>query len=184
VLLITLLAWSTELARAPAVESAAGPDRHHESASGPWGPWVDVLTSAPEEAEVGSLLQIAAGLPHWQAAWTPAAPVDMALRPWAPEVETKAEAEERLRREFEKALARHLAEMRVAAEAAGLEPSPVKTAGHHFEWMALRQVSGWRPSRIAERFGVGASTVRAALADLSKLLELTLRPVKPGPEPW
>jgi hypothetical protein len=192
VLLITLLAWAAESPGSPRTGQEPSVKERQTTSTrasardddGGWGPWVSVLTSAPEEAEVGSLLQVAADLPHWQAAWQPAPPVNLALRPWTPEIETADEAEARLRRDFEKALARHLAEMQDSAADAGLQPSPVKTAGHHFEWLALRQVEGWRPSQIAGRFGVGASTVRAALADLSDLLELSLRPVKPGPEPW
>lgn len=65
-----------------------------------------------------------------------------------------------------------------------LAPTPTKTALHHFDWLALRQLHGLRPSTLARRAAAAVSTVHAALAGLSKLLELPLRPVRSGPEPF
>ncbi len=67
-----------------------------------------------------------------------------------------------------------------AALAAGLKRVPRKKGVEHFDWLARYQVKGESFAAIAKtasyKFKGGRQTVRKAVAELAKYLELTLRP--------
>ncbi len=66
-----------------------------------------------------------------------------------------------------------------AAEAAGLKLAPRKRELEHFDWLARYQVKGESFAHIARTPShkrAGRQTVRKAITDLAKYLELTLRP--------
>lgn len=176
-LLLTLVTWG-QLAR----ESGAGPTAFEPRGAAGWGPWVDVLTALPEESAVGGLLERRRGWPCLRLAPRGPSEIRVTLSGWMPEMEDWATAEERLRSEVEAVLDAHRRRCETEAQRQGLAPVPVVGALRHFDWLALRQVAGWRPSRIARRSGVAVSTVHAALSKTSSLVGLPLRPVKPGPE--
>ena len=112
----------------------------------------------------------------------PASPLAVALPPWRPEIERWEETEDRILRAFDDALAEHREATRRRLLDEGLDLVPDLRAEHHFTWLAQRQHLGWRPSRIARRAGVTATAVSAACRNLARLLDLALRPVKPGPD--
>jgi hypothetical protein len=64
-----------------------------------------------------------------------------------------------------------------------LETAPTKYGDEHFRWLALRQVRGLRPHEIASRKGShrSMSAVNEAIESTARLLQLELRPVRPGP---
>jgi hypothetical protein len=67
-----------------------------------------------------------------------------------------------------------------AALAAGLKRATRKQGVEHFDWLARYQVKGESFASIAKavryKFGGGRQTVRKAIIELAKYLELTLRP--------
>jgi len=67
-----------------------------------------------------------------------------------------------------------------AALAAGLKRAPRKKGVGHFDWLARYQVKGESFASIAKtasyKFEGGRQTVRKAVVELAKYLELTLRP--------
>ena len=64
--------------------------------------------------------------------------------------------------------------------AAGLKRAPRKRGVEHFDWLARYQIKGESFAAIAttesHKFGGGRQTVRKAIIELAKYLELTLRP--------
>lgn len=153
------------------------------AAAAGWSFWMELLTTTGAESLLDALLVLPDHLRRIASRPSPSPDLVVHGPAWHPELEPWAEAEDRLRRAFEDALARHRDET-AAAAAERLARAPTKTAPHHFDWLALRQLRGLRPTTLARRAGVGVSTVHAALSDLSKLLELPLRPVRTGPEPF
>lgn len=153
------------------------------AATAGWSFWIDLLTTTDAEAPLDALLVLPDHLSRLTARPSPSPDLVLHGPAWHPELEPWADAEERLRRAFEDALARHRDDT-AAAAAERLARAPTKTAPHHFDWLALRQLRGLRPTTLARRAGAAVSTVHAALSDLSKLLELPLRPVRSGPEPF
>lgn len=152
-----------------------------------WGPWIEVLTRPPEEADLGLLIDLphVQDLPYLYRAQrpAPAGSVVLELDGWRFELETWEEAVGRLRSEVEQKLERYRDDAMHRAQETGFMPNPSKSAVHHFDWLALRQLEGWSPAQLAAEFRVGASTVHAGLQQLSDLLELELRPVPRGPTP-
>lgn len=157
-----------------------------QRACGDWGPWVEAMTRPLEEVDVTLLLELSRvhHLPYLRRRSRrrhPCSCLDLDIAGWRVELESWEEASARIHQELQAALELHEAHVREAADRAGLRPTPTKTASHHFEWLALRQVRGWSPRRIADRSGAGVSTVRTALREVSQLLELPLRFIPPGP---
>lgn len=173
-LLLTVAAWQ-EL-EAPA---------HARRAAASWGPWVELLASPPETADATLLLELSARrtLPYLRRARRarPGGRLLLELDGWDVETETWEGAETRLRAQMETALLRHRRRTERRVLASGYRPCPTRTAGHHFDWLALRQIAGWGPARLARRFGVGTSAVSRGVARVAALLELPLRPLSPGP---
>jgi hypothetical protein len=146
-----------------------------------WSFWIELLTATEPDAPLDPLLALPHHLRRLSPRPSPSPDLLVAARAWHPELEPWAAAEERLRDAFESALERHRDET-AAAAAERLARTPLRAAPHHFEWLALRQLKGLRPTTLARRTGAAVSTIHAALADLSGLLELPLRPVRSGPE--
>lgn len=180
-LLLTAAAWR-ELE--PRRGAASTPGERTRPTAG-WGPWVEALTRPAEAADATPLLELSdlptlpylRRLPHP----APGARLTLDLAGWRVETETWEDAEARLRRRLETELRRHRDAARRRAARTGLRPSPTITAGHHFDWLALRQVAGWTPVRLARRFRVRRRAVYRGLRRASELLELPLRPVRRGP---
>jgi hypothetical protein len=152
------------------------------AATAGWSFWIDLLTSTDPETPLDPLLQLPDHLRRLSPRRSPSPDLVLHAPAWQPELEPWAAAEERLRTAFDETLSRHRDD--TTATTAHLAPAPTKAALHHFDWMALRQLRGLRPTTLARRAGAAVSTVHAALSDLSKLLELPLRPVRSGPEPF
>ena len=146
------------------------------------GPWIDLLTLEPEEAPLAPLLVLSTPLPHLRVPRKTPSPLRLELPAWNAELERWEDSESRLRRAFEAALQRHQRSTRDRLLEAGFEEAPVMRAEHHFRWLALRQLRGWRPSQIARRSRVTVAAVSLALRHLAKLVDLPIRPVKSGPE--
>lgn len=148
-----------------------------------WGPWVHLLTRPTDRADVSPVLELGTHLGHLLTGRRLTPPLTLRPTGWNPELETWDEAEARLRADFDARLQAHRRATTHLQRRQPHQPSPTRHAPHHLEWLALRQLRGWRPSHTARRRGVAVSTVHAALSSLSNLLELPLRPVKPGPTP-
>jgi hypothetical protein len=94
----------------------------------------------------------------------------------------------RSRRDFKRYVLREVARatddycdrIEAAALAAGLKRAPRKKGVGHFDWLARYQVKGESFASIAKtasyKFEGGRQTVRKAVVELAKYLELTLRP--------
>lgn len=141
---------------------------------------------------------------HVEISWEPppSAPVfQLILGGWRPEEETWKDFETRVRDHFERALKDYRHRYRSGLKGGTLGPppkdsnhvkwgkshtweaAPTKYGDEHFRWLALRQVKGLRPSEIAERPDVAktVSTVNEGIGSAADLLQLLLRPVRPGP---
>lgn len=154
-----------------------------------WGPWVAALTTAPEEADVLPLLELHVHVPFLHLSdrtglEKATSRLTLDLPPWRPQIEPWEEREQQLREHFESVLETHRRSTLERYRSRGYEPVPVKTAPHHFDWLAQRQLQARRPGELARRARVGRATVHAALKGLSEMLELKLRPVKQGREGW
>ncbi len=83
-------------------------------------------------------------------------------------------------KELEHAIDEYCDQIEAAALAAGLKRAPRKRGVEHFDWLARYQVKGESFASIAEtapqKFAGGRQTVRKAIIELWKYLELTLRP--------
>lgn len=71
----------------------------------------------------------------------PPEPVSFEAIGWDIGYESRGEAQERLRAEFERKLTGHLDQIEAAVSRAGLVAVPPKTADDHWQWLALWQVS-------------------------------------------
>ena len=95
---------------------------------------------------------------------------------WRSPGEFKADVLEQVR----EALNDYCARTEAAALAAGLKRAPRKRELEHFDWLARYQLKGESFSSIAKttryKFAGGRQTVRKAITELAKFLDLTLRP--------
>jgi hypothetical protein len=178
----TLSAHPAGPAAADLLDRLRGLERCCTDALAGWGPWIHLLTHPPADAPVTPLLALGPPLPHLAIPRRTPSPLTLEHPPWNPEIETWEDFETKLRRHLDAALPAYRRRTRSTLLRRGYRPVPVKTAAHHFRWLAERQLRGWRPSQTARRHSVHPATVHAALATLTKLLHLPLRPVKPGPE--
>lgn len=136
--------------------------------------------------------------------WEPPAaalPFRLILEGWRPEVETWETAKKRFQVGFDQALKNYRRIFDGRLKTGSLNPrpkdsksvkwgkphrwkaAPSKHSGDHFAWLALRQVKGLRPQEIADCHtgGKAVSTVNEAIESTARLLQLELRPVRPGP---
>jgi hypothetical protein len=77
------------------------------------------------------------------------------LEAWHPEFESKKSAAGRLGKELQEALAAHLKEVEQISEARPTPMVATKNEKRDLEWVALNQVHGWSPQKIADSYHVG-----------------------------
>ena len=77
------------------------------------------------------------------------------LEAWHPEFESKKSAAGRLGKELKKALAAHLKEVEQIFESRPAPAVATKNERRDLEWVALNQVHGWSPQKIADSYRVG-----------------------------
>ncbi len=112
-----------------------------------------------------------------------------AHRGWQPMHYTRDVAEQAIRAAFDAHLTRYLDRLECLAKERGLKPTPEKRALTHFDWLALYQVKGWRPAKIADWYheinekGAEVSAIRMALQETARLIGLPLRPSRRGRPP-
>jgi hypothetical protein len=172
VLALTLSAWHQAEERRHCGEPVAE--------TGDAGPWIEALTSHPDDVDVAPLLDMLGDLPHVRIPLRGAPNLRLVVEGWNPETEPFEAAEERLRR----AVGQWARDQRTRTErttrSRSLRRLRLRPARRHFTWLARRQLQGWRPVQIARRYKVSSTSVHRALRPLADLLELDLRPVKTG----
>lgn len=135
-------------------------------------PWLDQIPTTPDPEAFGNYLGTMLATVVGRAA-----PVVVPPMSWNGRVETRAAAEERMRRAAEEAIRAQLdaAEAQLAAE--GAERTPTKTTGlDHFQWLVLYQVDGLSHRAIGDAVFRHRQAVRTAISDTAKLIGLPLRP--------
>lgn len=89
-------------------------------------------------------------------------------------------AKERFRAAFETSLDEYQRTTLERRREEGYVSAPYKYEESHFTWLVQRQIEGMRASKIAHKAHRAVTTVREALERTAALLDLQLRPVKPG----
>ncbi|HMB52150.1 MAG TPA: hypothetical protein VKU40_02460 [Thermoanaerobaculia bacterium] len=172
VLSLTLSAWHQVEERRRCGEPVAE--------TGDASPWIEALTSPPEEVDVAPLLPTLGDLPHLRVPVRGAPNLRLVIDGWDPETEPFEAAEARLRRAVGRWASEHRTRTERSTRSRSLRRLRLRPARRHFTWLARRQLQGWRPVQIARRYKVSSTSVHRALRPLADLLELDLRPVKTG----
>jgi hypothetical protein len=111
-----------------------------------------------------------------------AAPMRFASDPWRPSGESWQEYEVGLLEQFQRDLRRYRTEVERLYRSAKWRPALDIRQRQHYTWLAMFQVRGWSPAKIAETFApeVEESTITKGVENAAKGAGLTLRPSNKG----
>ncbi|HXG66830.1 MAG TPA: hypothetical protein VNO70_17135 [Blastocatellia bacterium] len=100
---------------------------------------------------------------------------------WGPEVETRSQAAQRIKKDFDRFLKSYLDYKKAEADSQAQRPIPpilrrrLKTPRARFEWLIRYQVQRWSQNRIAREYKVDRNAVESSIKKEAELIGLTLR---------